>query len=130
MRLEVSDTGPGIPRETQTRLFDPYFSTKSASRGIGLSVVDRIVRRIGGEIHLATECDRGTTFQVLLPCAKEPAEAVPGREPATAQVVPPSARITVLLVEDEHLLRQALAKMLHKNDFAVFEAENGSAAIG
>src|SRR3974377_101173 len=69
VRLEVSDTGRGMSPETQANVFDPFFTTKSAGRGLGLAVVQGIVRSLGGAIHLTSEPERGTTFQILLPCA-------------------------------------------------------------
>ena len=128
MQLEVSDTGPGIPLEIQTRLFEPYFATKSAGRGIGLAVVDGIVRSLNGEIRLVTESGKGTAFRILLP-RYEGREAIPGPKLPAGEAVLPIPQSTILVVEDEDPLRQALAKMLRKSGFKVLEAENGSAAI-
>jgi signal transduction histidine kinase len=72
LRMEVSNTGDGIPAETQARLFDPFFTTKSAGRGLGLAVVGGIVRGLRGTIHVVSEPGKGAAFQVLLPAA-EPA---------------------------------------------------------
>ena len=74
LALEVSDTGQGIPQEIQARVFDPFFTTKSTGHGLGLAVVHGIVRGLGGAIHVASEPGKGTTFQVLLPCAETKAE--------------------------------------------------------
>ena len=68
LRLEVSDTGCGITEEQQARIFDPFFSTKFAGRGLGLAVVHGIVRAHGGAIHLSSTPGQGTTFQIFLPC--------------------------------------------------------------
>ena len=67
VQLEVSDTGSGMSQKTQARIFDPFFSTKSAGRGLGLSVVHGIVRDLQGAIRVSSEQGKGSTFQVLLP---------------------------------------------------------------
>jgi PAS domain S-box-containing protein len=129
VQLEVCDTGCGMPAETQARVFDPFFSTKSPGRGLGLAVVQGIVRGLGGEIQLTSEPGRGATVQIVLPCV----EAAAGTlcEPASriSQRSPSSDPITVLLVEDEDLLRKALSMMLSKQGFSVIEARDGSGAL-
>ncbi len=75
IRLEISDTGCGLSDEAKTRIYDPFFTTKLAGRGLGLAVVQGIVRAHGGAIHVASAPGVGTTFQVHLPCAKEQMKA-------------------------------------------------------
>lgn len=74
LKLEVSDTGSGIPLEMQAKIFEPFFSTKSVGRGLGLPVVEGIVKRLGGSITVRSVPGTGTTFQILLPAAAEPSE--------------------------------------------------------
>jgi PAS domain S-box-containing protein len=129
VELEVSDNGCGMSAETQAKVFDPFFTTKSAGRGLGLAVVQGIVRSLGGAIHLTSEPDIGTTFQVSLPCAETTSDA---RSPVMSddeELVAPFRHCTVLVVEDERELRQPIAKMLRKSGFEVFEAANGTSAI-
>jgi signal transduction histidine kinase len=76
VRLEVSDNGCGMEPETQAKVLDPFFTTKATGHGLGLATVDGIVRGLRGEIHLASELGKGTTFQILLPCDGRTAKAV------------------------------------------------------
>ena len=129
VQLEVSDTGRGMSPKTQANVFDPFFTTKSAGRGLGLAVVQGIVRSLGGAIYLTSELGKGTTFQVLLPCVEITAETSARANTGVQAFAPPTQNGTVLIVEDEDGLRQALAKMLRKNGFEVFEAADGTSAI-
>jgi nitrogen-specific signal transduction histidine kinase/CheY-like chemotaxis protein len=129
LQLKVSDTGRGMEPEAQARVFDPFFTTKSSGRGLGLSVVDGIVRGLHGVIHVASEPGNGTEFEVLLPCAKAMSEATAGPIPRVDEAAHSFRQTTVLVVEDEEPLREAIAKMLRKQGFEVIEAHNGAAAI-
>jgi PAS domain S-box-containing protein len=129
VRLEVSDTGHGIGEETKARVFDPFFSTKFAGRGMGLAVVRRIVQDHGGTIQVVSAPLQGATFQVLLPCP--PARPSPAR--GTVAVNGEEARNTgtgtILVVEDEDLLRAAISKSLRKFGFSVIAASDGTDAM-
>jgi signal transduction histidine kinase len=67
--IEISDTGPGIPKEIQNRLFDPFFTTKDTGTGLGLSIAASIVQKHGGTFQFQTELGHGTTFAIVLPMA-------------------------------------------------------------
>lgn len=129
VQLEVSDTGCGLPPETRERIFDPFFTTKSAGRGLGLAVVSGIVRGVGGHIHVASEPGNGTTFQILLPCAETEAEPMSDHLVGEEEAGSLSQECTVLVVEDEVPLRQAVVKKLRNTGFQVLEAHDGFAAI-
>jgi signal transduction histidine kinase len=73
--LEVTDTGPGIPADVAKRLFDPFFSTKSAGTGLGLSIAARIVEKHGGTLQYKTQLNHGTTFGIVLPRVSESVSA-------------------------------------------------------
>jgi CheY-like chemotaxis protein len=128
VQLEVSDTGSGMSHEIRARIFDPFFSTKSVGRGLGLPVIHGIVQSLHGAIRVQTEVGRGTTFQILIPSGGTGARLtceIKGKE----QELHLSCQATVLLVEDEAPLRLALKKMLGNEGFTVFEAGDGSEAV-
>jgi PAS domain S-box-containing protein len=127
IRLEVCDTGCGITEEQKARIFDPFFSTKFAGRGLGLAVVQGIVRAHGGGIHLTSKPGQGSTFQILLPCLS----SIPDTPPVIHNSVPETKSIcaTLLLVEDEESLRSSVSKILSRKGFSVVDAGDGSAAV-
>ena len=129
VELQVSDTGRGMAAETQAQVFDPFFTTKHEGHGLGLAVVQGIVRSLGGEIRIVSALGQGSTFQILLPCTErtaQPARRTISREPRKEF---PSRNATVLVVEDEDLLRQGVSKILQKTGSSVIEAMDGSAAL-
>jgi two-component system cell cycle sensor histidine kinase/response regulator CckA len=130
--LLVRDTGVGIPPEVQRKLFDPFFTTKEAGQGtgLGLSMVQAIVRQAGGHISLETEVGRGTTFRVYFPETTPddiPLAAAGEREAGT----PGSTRGTgvVLLAEDDRAVRRLLSDELRRRGFTVLEARHGGEAL-
>jgi signal transduction histidine kinase/ActR/RegA family two-component response regulator len=130
VRLRVSDTGCGMTKEIQDKIFDPFFTTKFAGRGLGLAAVQGIVRSHRGSIHLASAPGAGTRFEILLPCTQEAAELVPELPPPDpVVVVAPPVTGTVLVVDDEEMLRIAVCKMLRKERYSVIEAGDGDTAL-
>ena len=130
VQLEVSDTGRGMTPEVQARVFDPFFTTKpTGSHGIGLAVVRRIVLSLHGAIQLSSVPGDGATFQIFLPCEEHLTEttrsAIVRQEDSTVVSRP----ATILVVEDENLLREGVSKMLRKRGWSVIEASDGSAAL-
>jgi CheY-like chemotaxis protein len=127
VRLEVSDTGCGMTEEVQSKIFDPFFSTKFAGRGMGLAVVKGVVHRHDGAINVVSAPGHGSRFEILLPCSNEPAREGHDKAGFSAAGEVVSSSGTVLIVEDEHTLRQAVSKMLRSKGFTVFEAGDGEA---
>jgi two-component system cell cycle sensor histidine kinase/response regulator CckA len=129
LRIDVSDTGRGMTPEVQARIFDPFFTTKFAGRGLGLSVVQGIVRTHHGTLSLMSEPGQGTTFQVLLPCTAERPQQTPREIKLDVSEQYRSRAGTILVVDDEELLRLGVSKALRKKGYSVIEAEDGSAAM-
>jgi PAS domain S-box-containing protein len=128
VRLVVSDTGSGMTPEVQGRIFDPFFTTKQAGRGLGLAAVQGIIRRHGGTLRVASTAGQGSRFEILLPSTGEPAWG--GKEIVTAKpaFAAGSPAGTVLVIEDEAILRTAVSMMLRKKGFSVIEAGDGTTA--
>ena len=124
--LEVADAGHGIADRDIENLFDPFFSSKFAGRGLGLSVVMGIVQAHGGVVTVESEPGQGSTFRVFLPSSSEAAPRQPGRGSH-----PPDAETgaTILLVEDDEEVREVAAGMLSTLGYRVLEARDGAEAV-
>jgi PAS domain S-box-containing protein len=125
--LTVSDNGSGMDTETQSRVFEPFFTTKEVGRGtgLGLSIVHAIVTENGGHITVHSEPGHGTEFRVYFPAA------LAGRAPVAQATLAPIFRgsETILLVEDEEILRNTLGKILRHAGYRVLVAADGDQAI-
>jgi len=125
--LEVTDNGPGLDRETQARIFDPFFSAKGSGRGLGLAAALGIMRSHKGALRLVSEPGRGTTFTLAFPVNDQPVQA-PAATPA-----PPARNWrgtgTVLIVDDEQTVRATAAQMIAFYGFTVKQAESGQQAL-
>src|ERR1700694_4051849 len=121
--LAVSDTGVGMDAATQARIFEPFFTTKEVGKGtgLGLATVYGIVKQSGGWIWVYSEPGRGTSFKVYLPRVAE--AAAPAPIPASAVSLRGSE--TVLLVEDEEMIRNLVRKVLTAHGYTVLVAANG-----
>lgn len=124
--LAVSDTGSGMDVETQKRVFEPFFTTKEVGKGtgLGLSTVYGIVKQSGGNIWVYSEQGKGSTFKVYLPIVEENIEA----EPASNAVESFGGAETILLVEDEEMVRNLTREILEMNGYRVLTARDGEEA--
>jgi two-component system cell cycle sensor histidine kinase/response regulator CckA len=123
--LEVTDTGGGIADEAIDKIFDPFFSTKFTGRGLGLPVVFGIVRAHDGVITVASE-NQGSTFRIFLPLSAEEIPRQPGK---TAQPFVKEGRSTVLLIEDEEMIRDMAKTMVEFLGYTVLAAKDGIEAM-
>lgn len=127
IRLAVSDTGDGMDPNTLSHLFEPFFTTKKPGRGtgLGLSIVYGIVKQSGGHIHVDSRIGAGSTFAIFLPRVFEPKD----KSTASAEEDDLKGSGSVLLVEDEALVRNLVRKILETHGYSVTGAESGEEAI-
>ncbi len=125
-RIVVADTGEGMDEATLHRMFEPFFTTKAARSGTGLGLATSygIIKHSGGHIAVESERGRGTTFAIHLPASKE----------RSSRQAPPVSKTrkgkrTILLVDDEPLVRKATGRLLRVLGYEVISAESGEAAL-
>lgn len=125
--LSVTDTGTGMDAETQSHLFEAFYTTKprGLGAGLGLATISAIIKEAGGYIWAYSELGQGTTFEVYLPRVEAEARAAA----AATNANPPRGTETILLVEDEPLVRRLATTVLQENGYHVIEASNGPEAL-
>ena len=124
--LTVTDNGCGMNADTKAHIFEPFFTTKEQGKGtgLGLATVFGIVKQSGGHITVESEPGRGSIFRVYLPKTEDAVE-----EARRVQAISARGNETILLVEDEHAVRESTAEFLAQNGYRVLIAENGPEAL-
>jgi PAS domain S-box-containing protein len=126
--LTVADTGGGMDKETQKRIFEPFFTTKEVGKGtgLGLAVVYGIIKQHDGFITVYSEPGEGTTFKIYLPLVEV---AVPKQVEEIKKEAPAGGKETILLAEDDEMLRQLMVAVLTEYGYSVIEAVDGADAV-
>jgi CheY-like chemotaxis protein len=132
--LTISDDGPGIPPEVAHLVFEPFFSTKSGTSdanqnsGLGLSIVKTLSEEVGGSVALKPKPERGTSFEICLPCCE--IRAPQSVKELTKKLEPKPAVVScVLVVDDEDAVRMIIQKSLELFGYEVVSATNGEEAL-
>jgi len=127
--LAVSDNGNGMDEATRCRIFEPFFTTKGVGKGtgLGLATVHGIVKQSGGHIWVYSEPGRGTTFKIYFPSAEHAAQVAFRLEPEP--IAGKAEDTTILLVEDDPIMRRLTRQMLEQHGYTVLEAPDGKSAL-
>jgi PAS domain S-box-containing protein len=125
--LSVEDRGVGIPPDVLGRIFEPFFTTKEEGTGLGLATVYGIVAQHGGAVEVRSQVGEGSTFRVYLPLIDAPVEDLGFLRTRRPRI---AGTGTVLLVEDDDRVREALAEALRRYGYRVLPAKDGRAARG
>ena len=130
VELHVRDTGSGMSHETLEHLFEPFFTTKEIGKGTGLGLATcyGIVTQAGGQIHVTSQPGSGTSFRIELPRV-EPETPAPTNGSAGHASALPSTPATILLAEDEPLVREFTTAALRRGGFEVLAAPDGRTAL-
>ncbi|HEV8265472.1 MAG TPA: ATP-binding protein [Gemmatimonadales bacterium] len=133
VRITITDNGRGMDAATVERAFEPFFTTKPMhqAKGLGLATVQRVMRDHGGSVRVESEIGRGTSVHLLFLVSREPLPAAPPAPPAPTPPVreATAAGATILIVDDEPIVRSSLKRALGRFGYRVLEAGDGGAAV-
>ena len=127
VKMTFTDTGEGMDEKIQRRIFEPFFTTKELGKGtgLGLSTVHGIIKQSGGDITVYSEVGQGTTFKIYLPCVNETIQ----KPKWIGDEGDYSGTETILLVEDEEIVRNLVSQILTSYGYTVLEATGGKEAL-
>lgn len=126
LKISIVDSGSGIPQKNIDKIFDPYFSTKQEGSGLGLAICHSIICKHGGNISVQSEINQGTAFTIFLPASSHILE-----EPTLSKhdIAEPKHKATIMVMDDESIVRYMVKQMLSHSGHEVLMAENGHEAI-
>ncbi len=127
LKITVSDTGVGIPTESLSKVFDPYFTTKQTGSGLGLATTYSIISKHGGYISVDSQPGLGTQFYIYLPASPE--KLLPSEDKGNQQKPPIQGKGYVLVMDDETLVRRVVTEMLNSLGYEVAAASDGAKAV-
>jgi two-component system, cell cycle sensor histidine kinase and response regulator CckA len=127
--ISVTDTGCGMDEQTKSRLFEPFFTTKEVGKGtgMGLATAYGIIKQHRGWIEMDSQLGKGSTFRIFLPTTDK--QLKPGEKTQAAAPQAPGGNETILVVEDEELVREFVASFLCDSGYKVLQAGNGIEAL-
>jgi two-component system cell cycle sensor histidine kinase/response regulator CckA len=126
--ISVSDTGCGMDAEVRSRIFEPFFTTKQDGKGtgLGLTVVNEIIKQLNGYIQVHSQLGQGTTFKLCLPCTDRAVAQPEVKEQAKASA---QRAENILLVEDDEIIRDLMRQILQMKGYTVLEASDADEAL-
>ncbi len=129
VKLEVSDSGVGMDDATRARIFEPFFSTKGIGKGtgLGLSVVYGIVESHHGFVEVGSDLGKGTTFSICFPVEEQPTERLEPQKQSAGKIS--GGTETILVIEDEEMLRELAESILTSNGYNVVTARDGEGGV-